>query len=170
MVFDPASAPRDRERFLRWFEQQSEWQESHRYNNPEIPVAALKLWFRDIIKTFPPMNGPLARGDFDDPKITDYSLGHSVIYAAFAWSEAATAYKYVKELAAKHEVGFFDVSGNEGDIWWPLAGWKLSCEAKGEIPLPLDLTFAEVMNKLDLKSNSFYILEHDEGNYIQCGG
>jgi hypothetical protein len=170
MVFDAAAAPRDRAGFLAWYEKQSEWQESHGYNNPDIPAPALKKWFREIIQAFPPMNGPLASDDPDDPKVTDYSLGRSVIYGAFAWSEAEAAYKHVKELAAKHEVGFFDISGEHGDIWWPVAGWKLSCEARGDIPLPLDLAFGEVLNKLDPKKNSFFILEHDSGNYMQCGG
>src|SRR5262249_2766257 len=103
-------------------------------------------------------------------KVTDYSFGRSVIYASFAWSEAESAYKEVKELAARHGVGFFDASGDEGDIWWPVSEWKLTCEARGEGPLPLDLAFGEVLDKLDPKKNSFYLLEHDKGNYMQCGG
>jgi hypothetical protein len=170
MVFDAAAAPRDRTQFLAWYEKQSEWQESHGYNDPEVPAPVLKKWFREIIKAFPPMNGPLASDDPDNPKVTDYSLGRAVICGAFAWSEAEAAYMHVKELAAKHGVGFFDVSGDDGDIWWPVPEWKLSCEAKGEVPLPLDLAFGEVLNKLDPKKNSFYILEHDNGNYVQCGG
>lgn len=170
MVFDAAVAPRDRARFFTWYEKEIEWQESHGYNDPDIPDPALKQWFLEVIKTFPPMNGPLASDDPDDPKVTDYSLGRAVIYCAFAWSQAEAAYKHVKELAAKHGVGFFDVSGAEGDIWWPVAEWKLSCEGRGEIPLPLGPAFGEVLKKLDPKKNSFYILEHDSGNYMQCGG
>jgi hypothetical protein len=170
MVFDTTVAPRDRTKFLVWCEKQAEWQEPHGYNNPDVPSPALTKWFREIIKTFPPMNGPLASDDPDDPKVTDYSLGRSVIYAAFAWSAAEAAYKHVKELAAKHGVGFFDASGQDGDIWWPVPGWKLSCEARGDIPLPLDLAFEEVLNKLDPKKNSFLILEHGSGDYMQCGG
>ena len=141
MVFDATVAPRDRKRFLAWYEKQSAWEESHGYNNADTPSPPLKAWFREIIKSFPPMNGPLASTDPDDPKVTDYSLGSSVIYGAFAWSEAEAAYKHVKELAAKHNVGFFDVSGKENDIWWPVQGWNLYCEASGEIPLPVDRSF-----------------------------
>jgi hypothetical protein len=169
-VFDSAAAPRDRTKFLAWFEKQCEWEESHGYNDPDIASPALKEWFREIIKTYPPMNGPLASDDPDDPKVTDYSLGCSMIYGAFAWSEAPHVYKHVRELAAKHGVGFFDVSGDDGDIWWPVPDWKLACEARGDIPLPLDLAFGEVLSKLDPKKNSFFVLEHDNGNYMQCGG
>lgn len=52
-------------------------------------------------------------------ELTDYSLGSSVIYAAFAYSVADEAYTAMRELAIKHKVGFFDVSSNEGDIIFP---------------------------------------------------
>jgi hypothetical protein len=119
MVFDAATAPRGRETFMAWYGQQTQWSESHGYNDPEVPTPALRAWFQEMIKSFPPMNGPVASDDVDDPKVTDYSVGRSVIYAAFAWSQAEPAYQRTKELAAKHRVGFFDVSSNEGYIWLP---------------------------------------------------
>lgn len=119
MVFDPRNAPRGRKEFMTWYEQQTEWAESHDYNNPDVPAPDLRAWFYDMIKTFPPMNGALASDDVDDPKLTEYSLGRSVIYAAFAWSEAPAAYETMLELAAKHRVGFFDVSSDSSDIWLP---------------------------------------------------
>ena len=125
MVFDPSASPRGRKAFMDWYEKQTAWDESHGYNNPEIPARALQSWFRDIIKTFPPMNGPLASDDPDDPKVTDYSLGRTVIYAAFAWSEAESAHRHAKELAAKHGVGFFEVSSDKGDIWLPTTSGRL---------------------------------------------
>ncbi len=124
MVFDAAAAPRSCQAFLDWYATQTQWQESHGYNNPDIPSPTLQAWFRDMIKSFPPMNGPLASEDPDDPKVTDYSLGRAVIYGAFAWSEAEVARQVVKHLAAKHGVGFFDVSA-DGDIWWPTSPGKL---------------------------------------------
>lgn len=127
MVFDASVAPRTRNSFMAWFEKQTEWVESHGYNNPEIPAPALQAWFFEIIKTYPPMNGPFASDDVDDPKVTDYSLGRSVIYGAFSWSEVEVANTVVKELAAKHGVGFFDLSSEEGEIWLPIAKGKLEC-------------------------------------------
>ena len=124
MVFDASAAPPSRKQFMDWYEKQTAWGESHGYNDPAIPVLALQSWFREMIQTFPPMNGPLASDDPDDPKVTDYSLGRSVIYGAFAWSEAEAARELVKELAAKHGVGCFDVSA-EGDIWRPISPGKL---------------------------------------------
>ena len=80
-----------------------------------------------MIKTFPPMNGPLASDEADNPMVTDYAVGRSVIYGAFAWSQANSAYEHVKNLAAKHGIGFFDVSSSSGDIWaapWH-GGWAV---------------------------------------------
>lgn len=170
VVFDPSAAPRDREAFLQWFDALESSEEPRDSDDPEVLTPALKTWFRKIIKKYPPLNGPLARGAVDNPKATDYSLLHSIIHAAFGWPEAAAAYKLVKSSAAAHHLGFYDISGAAGDIWWPVPDWKLSSEARGEIPLPLDLTFGSVLDGLDPQRNSFYLLEHVSGRYIQCGG
>ena len=103
MVFDATAAPRSRTKFLAWYKKQSEWQESHGYNYPNIPSPVLKNWFQEIIKSYPPMNGPLASDDPDNSKVTAYSLGRSVIYGSFAWSEADPAYKRVKDVATSAE-------------------------------------------------------------------
>jgi hypothetical protein len=57
--------------------------------------------------------------------MTDYSIGQTVIYAAFALSQMKLAYRHVFELAAKHHVGFFDVDNTHGHIWVPAPGGKL---------------------------------------------
>ena len=49
----------------------------------------------------------------------DYSIGYNVIYAVFSWSVADEAYELMRSLAQKHKVGFFDVSGDDGDIILP---------------------------------------------------
>ena len=82
MVFDPAAAPRERNDFLRWYEEQTEWSEGHSYDDPQVTAPALARWFAEISQTFPPMNGPYASIDFENPKVTDYSIGRWVIYAA----------------------------------------------------------------------------------------
>ena len=91
MVFNPEVTPKDRDSFIVWYEKQVEWAEDHNYNDPKVSAENLKVWFHEMIKTFPGMNGPYASDDFDDPKVTDYSIGKNIIYAAFAWSEAENA-------------------------------------------------------------------------------
>jgi hypothetical protein len=119
MVFDPAAGPREPAAFMTWYRQQTEWAESHDYNNPETPTPALRAWFQEMIQSYPPMNGPLASSNPDDPQVTDYSVGCVVIYAAFAWSQAEEAYRQMLELARKHRVGLFDTSSIDGAVWLP---------------------------------------------------
>lgn len=119
MVFDAQAAPRDRAEFLAWYDQQTAWNEPHSYNDPEVLPPTLRAWFLDIIQTFPPMNGRLAADDPDNSMVTDYGLGEHVIYAAFSWSVSRQAYQQTWELAARHGVGFFDVSSTTCDLWFP---------------------------------------------------
>ena len=118
MVFDAEAAPGARQPFLTWFEQQTEWSEDHGYDDPAVSSPRLRAWFLEMIQRFPAMNGPYASDDVDDPSVTDYSVGRSVIYISFAWSEAEKAYEATSSLARRHGLGFFDVSG-EGTVWIP---------------------------------------------------
>jgi hypothetical protein len=118
MVFDPVAAPRERESFMRWYEDQTTWGESHSYDDYRVCSPALQRWFLDMVETFPPMNGPLASKDYDS-FVTDHCCGNSVIYSAFAWSVADTARRTMRELAIKHGLGFYDVSGDPGEILFP---------------------------------------------------
>jgi hypothetical protein len=133
MVFEPSKAPKEREAFMSWYTEQTKWSEDHSYQDHEVTSPLLQVWFKEIVQFFPPMNGPLASDDVDDPKVTDHCIGHDVIYSAFAWSVAEEAYPKFRELAIKHSVGFFDVSADNGEILFPGDGsqknkkpwWKL---------------------------------------------
>lgn len=117
MVFDIQSAPKSREDFMEWYDEQTEWEEEHGYDDPIVSTENLKNFFLEIINKYPAMNVPYASDDYDDPKVTDYSVGKEVIYCAFSWSESENAYACLKELAKKHALGFFDVSSEVGEIW-----------------------------------------------------
>lgn len=119
MVFEPSVAPRAQDAFLVWYDSQTEWSEPHQYDDPAVTSPRLAAWFAELIETFPPMNGPLASDDYNNPRITDYSVGNVVIYAAFAWSQAEAAYAEVRRLAVKHRVGFFDASGDSEVVFPP---------------------------------------------------
>jgi hypothetical protein len=119
MVFDLEGPPSDRRGFMEWYEEQIQWNEEHGYDDPRVSTPALRAWFIEMIGQYPAMNGPYASDNADDPRITDYSIGNSAIYAAFAWSEAEDAFKTVFKLAEKHRVGFFKVSEPEGGVWTP---------------------------------------------------
>lgn len=125
MVFEKSRAPETQKEFILWYEQQTEWSEDHDYQTIEETSLTLQNWFMEMIRTFPPMNGEFApdEAQFDEDEnlelyITDYSIGHDIIYAAFAWPVAEQAYELARKLAQKYQVGFFDASGN-GDIILP---------------------------------------------------
>ena len=82
----------------------------------------------EMKENFPPMNGEYSPNfnnlDDDEAKklkmrMADYCIGYDVIYVAFPWSVADEAYEVMRDLAKKHNVGFFDVSGEIGDIILP---------------------------------------------------
>jgi hypothetical protein len=120
MVFEPSAAPHERQKFLEWYRLQTKWSEDHSYNDPIVSTPSLQEYFRDITNIFPAMNGPFGSDDVDNPKVTDHCVGRNVIYSAFAWSCAEQAYTVVRQLAAKHRIGFFDVSAENGDIILPV--------------------------------------------------
>ena len=128
MVFAPGAAPKDRNGFMAWYSTVVEWGEDHGYDDPVVCVAPLAAWFHDIRADFPPMNGPLAPvDDFDNPKLTDYSVGRQAIYAAFAWSQMRPARRAMFDLAKRHRLGFFDTSADDGQVWLPtLFGYRLA--------------------------------------------
>ena len=122
LVFEKDKAPSNIEDFLEWWNQESEWSEDHSYEDPKVTTNKLQNWFKDMIKHFPAMNGPHAyEGDDDEleDKLTDYCIGRSLIYSAFAWSEVEGAYSKVVEYAQKHKLGFFNASAEEVEVWVP---------------------------------------------------
>ena len=120
MVFDPSAAPATYKAFLDWFQSHSTIEEElPPSDDPKSLTPALQAWFAEMIQNFPPLNGPLATGDVDDPKVTDYGLGRTYVYACFGYSQAIAAYKKMFKLAEKHRVGFFNVASTEADVWLP---------------------------------------------------
>lgn len=126
MVFEKTKASAGKKDFMAWYEKQVEWNEEHDYMNIGVSSAALQNWFMEMKETFPPMNGEYApdlklleENEKLESYLTDYCIGRDVIYAAFAWSVADEAYELMRSLARKHNVGFFDVSGEDGDIILP---------------------------------------------------
>jgi hypothetical protein len=131
MVFRKDAAPKKQIDFLEWYKKQTEWSEGYSYDNPENMSPELRNWYLEMKQTFPPMNGPNAptTEEWDkleeqglDSYATDYAIGRDVIYAAFAWSVAEKAYNATYKLAEKYEVGFFDLSSETGNIFFPENG------------------------------------------------
>ncbi|WP_379145152.1 hypothetical protein [Paenibacillus sp. sgz500992] len=124
MVFEPSRAPRERKEFMDWFEQQVQWSEDHEYNDPFVCSESLHRLYSKLSEDFPNMNVDdeifeAMEEAGTENRLTEYSLGSAVIYAAFAYSVAKEAYTTMRNLAIKHKVGFFDVSSNDGEIFFP---------------------------------------------------
>jgi hypothetical protein len=129
MAFAPKAAPSERVAFLDWYRQQTKWTPGRKDDDPSSSSPALRAWFLEMIKQYPAMNGPYSQkdADVDDPRLTDYSVSDSIIYAAFAWSEAQTVHAIMLDLAKKHGVGFFDVSAENGGVWVPKEDGQYVC-------------------------------------------
>jgi hypothetical protein len=83
----------------------------------------------DMITEFPQMNGPYAP-KFEDKveiegRLAEYSIGRSLIYVGFSWSQTEAAYEATSRLAVKHKVGFFDVSSDKSAAYIPDESGKL---------------------------------------------
>ena len=100
----------------------NDWAEDIDYNDYRHATPSLQSWFLEMKDIVRPMNGEFAPPedeiDAGDFKEADYTIGKEHIYVAFAWSDAERVYPLVKELAKKHDVAFFDVSGS-GDLIYP---------------------------------------------------
>jgi hypothetical protein len=121
LVFDAKTAPNKRDEFLDWYDVRTEWEGEESYDNPANTTPELRAWFMEMIQKYPPMNGPFAPDSFPDDEslVSDYSIGSELIYVAFAWSNAEKAFFDMKALAAKHGVGFFNISSDSSDVWGP---------------------------------------------------
>lgn len=110
-AFAPESVPTDDVSFLAWFKKQAEWSEPHSYDDAAVTTPALSSFYRELIDTYPPLNGPDATELDDDMEFADYSIGYSIIYVAFGWPVATQARDVFLRLGAEHKVGVCEISG-----------------------------------------------------------
>lgn len=128
MVFDVSAAPKERPGFLEWYDAQTEWEDEAGYEDPARSTPELRAFFMELIQKYPPMNGPFSPETFpeDDSIVVDYTIGADLIYLGFAWSKAEQAYNDTFALAAKHGLGFFNVSSETADVWLPGSNGSLA--------------------------------------------
>lgn len=125
MVFDVRCAPNNSKKFMLWYNEQTEWNEGHDYDDPAVTESKLKSWFLEVIITFPALNGPFSNTNIvENDHLTDYSIGKHIIYACVGYNIAEEAYIKMSSLAEKHGLGFFDPSG-ESNIFVPNKTGKL---------------------------------------------
>jgi hypothetical protein len=117
VVFEPCEELRERSTFLNWYEGRTDWKDGLDYSDPSNATPALQEWYRTMIETFPPLNGPDRPQDMSLCP-ADYSIGHDIIYVGFSGGRGSFAYETMFRLASAYGVGFFNASGN-GEVWFP---------------------------------------------------
>ena len=94
------------EDFPQWWEQVSRWEEPRDYDTTEGSTPAIRAFYRDLIRAFPPFNGPDALSDAELEEreeqglpVADYTIGADYIYIGVGWSDANALGKIVGQMA-----------------------------------------------------------------------
>ena len=120
MAFDKSSAPGFYGDLMEWTTEQTKWDEDRDYNALAGTSPRLAAWFMEVKETFPPLNGEYSPSDDEafaseepERRLTDYSIGSSVIFAAIGWSAAKESEQLMARLAQEHDVGLYNFQTGE---------------------------------------------------------
>ena len=123
LIFEPGVVTD--EDFPQWWDRVSRWEEPHRYDCIERATSAIWSFYRDLVRTFPPFNGPDALSDDEvDARlaqglpVADYTIGEDLVYIGVGWSAADVLMVAVSELAWTHRLAVAYVS-DDGAIVRP---------------------------------------------------
>ena len=104
LIFEP-DAVTD-EDFPQWWDRVSRWEEPHCYDCIERATPAIRSFYRDLVRAFPPFSGPDALSDDEvDARlgqglpVADYTIGEDLVYVGVSWSAANALVAAVSELA-----------------------------------------------------------------------
>ena len=124
LIFEPDSATD--EDFPQWWEQVvSQWGEPYDFSTIDGSIPAIRSFDRDIIRTFPPINGPdalteeeLEEREAEGLPVADYTIGADYIYVSVGWSDADTLVKIAGQMAWTQRLAVAYVSEG-GSIFRP---------------------------------------------------
>ena len=121
LIFEPAAV--SDEDFPQWWEQISRWEEPRDYDTTEGSTPAIRSFYRDLIRAFPPLNGPDALTDDEVDAhlaqglpVTDYTIGADFIDVGCSWSAADALVMAVGELAWTHRLAVAYVSDDSSIV------------------------------------------------------
>ena len=114
------------EDFPQWWEQVvSQWDEPRDFSTIDGSTPAIRSFYRDIIRTFPPINGPdalteeeLEEREAEGLPVADYTIGADYIYVSVGWSDADTLVKIAGQMAWTQRLAVAYVSEG-GSIFRP---------------------------------------------------
>ena len=124
LIFEPDSATD--EDFPQWWEQVvSQCGEPYDFSTIDGSTPAIRSFYRDIIRTFPPINGPdalteeeLEEREAEGLPVADYTIGADYIYVSVGWSDADTLVKIAGQMAWTQRLAVAYVSEG-GSIFRP---------------------------------------------------
>lgn len=122
MVFDPAAVPLERAGFIAWVRRMIRMGEGTILEQTQLP--ALTAWRDDMAVRY--RRHALRFGREATPLLpAEFRITASAIYASFDWRLCSPLYRDGLRLAQDHQVGFFDVSGDDAAVWTPGAWGRL---------------------------------------------
>ena len=124
LIFEPDSATD--EDFPQWWEQVvAQWDEPGDFSTIDGSTPAIRAFYRDLIRVFPPFNGPDALSDegleereVEGLPVADYTIGADYIYISVGWSDANALVKIVGQMAWTQRLAVAYVS-EDGSIFRP---------------------------------------------------
>ena len=103
----------------------SQWGEPYDFSTIDGSTPAIRSFYRDIIRTFPPINGPdaLTEEELEEREeqglpVADYTIGADYIYVSVGWSDADTLVKIAGQMAWTQRLAVAYVSEG-GSIFRP---------------------------------------------------
>ena len=105
LIFEPDCATD--EDFPRWWEQVvAQWDGPRDFSTIDGSTPAIRSIYRDLIRAFPPFNGPdaLSEAELEEREVeglpvADYTIGADYIYISVGWSDANALVKIVGQMA-----------------------------------------------------------------------
>jgi len=115
MVLDRHPRFEKSKEFLSWYDKIIRWDEDLDFNDYSHATKPLQDWFLEIKELIPPLNGPFSPvgdniGKSAYPE-ADYSISKDCIYIALSYEKIEETKAKVLELAKKHRLATFDISG-----------------------------------------------------------
>ncbi len=132
MVFDPAAVPLERPAFIAWVRRMIRMGEGAVLETIRLP--ALTAWRDDMSVRY--RRHSLRYGREVTPGLLepDFRTTASAIYASFDWRLCVPLYRDGLHLAQAHQLGFFDVSGDDAAVWAPGPRGRLLVAHKADRP------------------------------------
>ena len=105
LIFEPDCATD--EDFPRWWKQMvAQWDGPRDFSTIDGSTPAIRSIYRDLIRAFPPYNGPDALSEAEREEreveglpVADYTIGTDYIYISVGWSDANALVKIVGQMA-----------------------------------------------------------------------